>query len=171
MCIRGAIDIEVADILGISVSTLRLWKLEHAEFSEAMRLGKEGPDIRAEEALYHRAIGYSHPAEKILVVNGRVRRVPYIQHYPPEVAAIKYWLNNRRGAIWREVFRQELANPEGETLKVEQTYVPGTPELLESYYAKLAAAAAGAAPATTNGAGRHGSPEDLPDFDADAGPR
>jgi hypothetical protein len=52
-------------------------------------------------ALYKKAVGYEHPAEKIfLSKDGQVVRVPYIQHYPPDTPALMYYLNNRQRALW-----------------------------------------------------------------------
>lgn len=48
--------------------------------------------------LYERAVGYSHPAEKILTVAGpkgegsAVERHEYTEHYPPDVAAAKLFV-------------------------------------------------------------------------------
>lgn len=173
LCTLGALDRELWEFFGVSESTLNLWKLEHPEFSESLKLGKEGPDTRVEAGLYHRALGYSHPAEKILVVNGAVKRVKFTEHYPPDATSMIFWLKNRRGAVWRDMHRQELANPPGETLKTEQTYVPGSPELLESYYAKLAQAAEAARTdsAAPSDLGTRGSSREEPDEDPELGPR
>jgi DNA-binding transcriptional ArsR family regulator len=48
--------------------------------------------------LYERAVGYQHQAEKILTVAGpkgegsSVERHEYTEHYPPDVAAAKLWV-------------------------------------------------------------------------------
>ena len=55
---------------------------------------KEVADERVGRALYHRAIGYSHPAVKVLTValgnnaGSKVVREEYTEHYPPDTAAI-----------------------------------------------------------------------------------
>jgi hypothetical protein len=47
-------------------------------------------------SLYNRANGYSYDAEKIFCdKNGKVTRVPYVEHVPPDVTACIFWLNNR----------------------------------------------------------------------------
>ena len=42
------------------------------------------------------------PAMKIVAMSGGVVQVPYIQHHPPDVAAIKYFLSNRASAGWQD---------------------------------------------------------------------
>ena len=58
-------------------------------------------------SLFHRATGYSHETRKIMAVPvgggmSEIIEVPYIEHYPPDVSAIRYFLNNRASAEWRE---------------------------------------------------------------------
>jgi hypothetical protein len=96
----GAIDEEIAKFLKVTERTINRWKLEHPEFAEALALGKAGPNQRVEKALYHRAIGYSHPEEQIYVAHGVVTRVKTTKHYPPETKAIDIFLKNR-SKDWR----------------------------------------------------------------------
>src|SRR6201999_255727 len=70
LCRNGATDIEVADILGISVRTFYRWCLLHDEFTVAVRTGKDAADDRVERALYQRAVGYDYVAEKIVTPKG-----------------------------------------------------------------------------------------------------
>jgi hypothetical protein len=59
-------------------------------------------DAAVAGALYKRAMGYSHPAEKIHVTkDGDVIKVPYTQHYPPDTAALNFFLANRQRELWR----------------------------------------------------------------------
>src|SRR3569623_1989931 len=50
LCRNGATDIEVADILGISVRTFYRWCLLHDEFTAAVRVGKDAADDRVARA-------------------------------------------------------------------------------------------------------------------------
>ena len=46
---------------------------------------------------YNRANGYGYDAEKIFCdKNGKVTRVPYREHVPPDVTACIFWLKNRK---------------------------------------------------------------------------
>lgn len=103
----GATDHDLAVFFKVADSTLYLWKLEHPEFSEALKLGKEVADTRVEQSLYHRALGYSHEAVKILMTkDGDVYREEYIERYPPDTVAAIFWLKNRKPTEWRD--KQEI---------------------------------------------------------------
>ena len=97
---------ELADHFGIASSTLYTWKHAHPEFSEAIKAGKEAADERVERSLYHRAVGYSFDAVKILVDKGQPVYAPYREHVPPSDTAAIFWLKNRRPKEWRE--KQEV---------------------------------------------------------------
>jgi hypothetical protein len=113
LCIGGATDFEVATHLGVCVRTIYRWKAEHSEFSQALKVGKELADDRVEAALYHRAVGYSHAAVKIMQNNGIPVIVPYTEHVPPDVGAATMWLTNRRSDDWRSKQITELTGKDG----------------------------------------------------------
>ena len=104
LCRNGATDLEVADILGISVRTFYRWCLLHDEFTAAVRVGKEAADDRVERALYQRAVGYDYVAEKIVTPRGGGPIVmPYMVHVPADVRAAMHWLAIRRPRPWAHV--------------------------------------------------------------------
>ncbi len=107
MCVNGATDFEVAEELGVCVRTLYRWKAKHPEFCQALKVGKEAADERVERSLYHRAVGYDHPAVKIMQNNGVPVYAKYIEHVPPDIGAVKMWLTNRKGGTWAEKSVQE----------------------------------------------------------------
>jgi hypothetical protein len=113
LCAQGATDFEVAQELGCHVSTLYRWKAMHPEFREALKVGKEASDDRVESSLYHRAVGYSYPAIKIMQNNGEPVIVPYTEHVPPDVGAATLWLTNRRREDWKQRQSTELSGPNG----------------------------------------------------------
>lgn len=107
---NGATLTEIAQALGVTRSTVCLWMTQYDVFSDAIKRGRAAADERVEKALYQRALGYSHDSEKIVVVGGKdgsyVERVPIVEHYPPEPAALRMWLHNRKPQEWRD--KQEL---------------------------------------------------------------
>ena len=104
LCRNGATDIEVADVLGISVRTFYRWCLLHDEFTAAVRVGKDAADDRVERALYQRAVGYEYVAEKIVTPKGGGPvAVPYNMHVPADVRAALHWLAIRRPRPWAHV--------------------------------------------------------------------
>lgn len=103
LCKLGATDRDLADFFQVTISTLNLWKTQYPEFSESLKLGKAAADERVEQSLYHRAIGYSHEATKILMTkDGDVYREEYIERYPPDPVSCIFWLKNRRPDLWRD---------------------------------------------------------------------
>jgi hypothetical protein len=105
MLAGGATDFEIAHALGIHKDTLYDWKRQSPELAAMMLASKEGFDIRIERSLAASALGYTYPAEKIFMVEGKVIRVPYVEHVKPDTQAIKFWLMNRHPDRWREVTR------------------------------------------------------------------
>ncbi|USE79494.1 helix-turn-helix domain-containing protein [Cupriavidus gilardii] len=123
LCLLGATDKEMADFFGVSEQTLNAWKNAHPEFLEALKKGKAQADADVADRLYQRAMGYSHPAVKIMVVGGEVKQEPYTEHYPPDTTAAIFWLKNRARTKWRDKVDQEISGPDGkpieQNLKVE----------------------------------------------------
>lgn len=110
----GALDWEIAEVIGIHPGTLCEWKTKYAEFAEALKKAKEKPDTAVEAALFRSAMGYTHREEKIFysVRSGKVKRIEVVKHYPPNPAAMIFWLKNRKPKDWRD------------TLNVDQTPSP-----------------------------------------------
>jgi hypothetical protein len=113
LCVGGATDFEVAERLGVSVRTIYRWQAEHPEFRQSLRVGKELSDDRVESSLYHRAVGYTHNAVKIMQNNGVPLIIPYVEHVAPDTGAAIHWLANRRGDKWRSKQQVELTGANG----------------------------------------------------------
>jgi hypothetical protein len=128
----GATDPQVADFFEVSISTVSLWKVEHAEFSEALKLGKVQADQRVEEKLYSRAMGFEHDEVDIRVVNGELVQTPIRKFYPPDTTACIFWLKNRQPDSWRETKAIELTGKNGGPVRVAR-------ELTDDELANIAA--------------------------------
>lgn len=114
LCLLGYTDKELAKFFDVSESTINLWKLEHEQFSESIKKGKENADAEVAERLFQRAKGYEHPDVDIKVIKGKIVKTELIKHYPPDTAAAMIWLKNRQKKKWRD--KQEVehtgnANP------------------------------------------------------------
>ena len=112
----GLTDAQIAQKIGISLSTYYEWQNKFPEFSEAIKKGKAPVDVQVENALLKRALGYDYeeviteveeiPAGKgpdgqqIIRQKKHIRKVT--RHVPPEVAAQIFWLKNRRPGRWRD---------------------------------------------------------------------
>src|SRR5690606_12689348 len=75
---------------------------KHPEFLESLTRGKAQADARVAEALFHRAIGYSHPDVHVSNFQGQVTLTPLTKHYPPDTTAAIFWLKNRSRENWRD---------------------------------------------------------------------
>ena len=87
----GATEQEVAEVLGVSKSTLNNWKGEHPEFLDSLNVGREQADARVTEALFHRAVGFRHNAVKILQHQGKPIVVPFVEQVAPDTTACIFW--------------------------------------------------------------------------------
>jgi hypothetical protein len=147
----GGTDREVAQALGVTESTLNLWKLRHPKFSESIKVGKSPADNRTEVSLFRKTTGYSYDSEEIFMVDEVI-----------ETPAPKKWKN-----------RQSLEHSTPPGRPMQHTYGGTVPELLGDYYAKIAqaAAAAPADPATDRAVGSDRSGWEEPGDGEDLSPR
>jgi hypothetical protein len=94
----------------VHVGTVYRWKAEKPEFREALQLGREHADQRVEDSMYHRAVGYSFDAVKVVQDSGRPTLMTCREHVPPDVSAGKFWLTNRKGADWKSDAASNVQN-------------------------------------------------------------
>lgn len=114
----GADDKKLARFFKVSKSTLNLWKLEHEEFSDSIKKGKDYYDTNnVEVSLRQRAEGYEHEEIKFFSHEGIVTdERTIIKHYPPETTAAIFWLKNRHPERWRDIKAMEITGKDGGTI-------------------------------------------------------
>lgn len=140
LCALGATDAQLADFFGVAISTINLWKVEHQEFSDAIKVPKTEADERVVQSLYRRAMGYEHDEVDIRVIEGQIVQTPIRKHYPPDTAAAAFWLKNRAG--WRDKHETEITGKDGQPLtmgpsaEVLDAMAKMTPEQLRALAAK-----------------------------------
>lgn len=105
---KGKTDKQVAKILGISVRSIVYWRAKHPSFKAALAESKSIADDMVEASLFQRAIGYTHPEEKVFQFEGSVVTHKTQKHYPPDTQAAQFWLKNRRPKKWREKNETDL---------------------------------------------------------------
>lgn len=123
----GMTNLEIAGKMGISEETFYKWQREHAEFSEALKKGKEVIDREVEEALNKKTLGYTVTVEKMVKLkrvtyeNGKkVCEEEYLepcteeQYIPPDTTAQIFWLKNRKPKDWRD--KQEIESTVDNTI-------------------------------------------------------
>ncbi len=97
LCLLNAIDEQIAGVFNVSTRTIDNWKKKHKTFLRAIKKGKIQADAEVAKSLFHRATGYEHKDTKVFCTDGKITTYTVIKHYPPEVAAIAFWLKNRQG--------------------------------------------------------------------------
>lgn len=105
-CLLGATDKDLASNFDVSESTINKWKLDYPQFSESLKKGKDIADARVADALFNRALGYSHPDVDIRVIDGQIVQTELIKYYPPDPTSGIFWLKNRQKDKWRD--KQEI---------------------------------------------------------------
>lgn len=105
---RKRTDAQVAEIIGVSVRTINNWKTKNPSFLHSVREMKCVADDLVEASLFSRAVGYSHPEEKIVFKDGKFKRAKTTKHYPPDTHAATFWLKNRQPQKWRENYELEI---------------------------------------------------------------
>lgn len=92
----------LAKLLGVCKQTLYTWEKAYPDFSAALAGGREAADTAVAARLYQRAMGYTHEAEEIKVVDGHIERVTVTKHYPPDPHCAMFWLKNRQPEMWKD---------------------------------------------------------------------
>lgn len=102
----GLTDEQIATNIGVTTTTFYDWKKKYADFSEALKKGKEVSDFEVENALFKSATGYEYEERKEVqeVVNGVMRKKVEItrKQVPPNATSIIFWLKNRKPDEWRD---------------------------------------------------------------------
>jgi DNA-binding XRE family transcriptional regulator len=103
----GATDKQLGEFFDVSEVTINAWKKDHPSFLKSLKKGKSIADSQVANALFHRALGYSHPETKIATNEGRITdSQEFMKHYAPDPTAAIFWLKNRQPALWRDKTEQ-----------------------------------------------------------------
>ena len=100
----GLIEEDMAKLLGVSVCTFNVYKLQFPEFLQALKEGKAPVDDAVESALLKSALGYDLDyVEEKLDQNGNVVETKRgATHVKPNPTSIIFFLKNRRPEKWRD---------------------------------------------------------------------
>ena len=125
----GLLEVEVCKKLGVGVSTFNVYKKDHVELREAIKIGKADAAFKVENSLYKRANGYNFTetteeplynefgspllddyGEPIIRVTKRVTK-----NIAADVGAIAFYLKNTKSEKWKDRQSIELSG----TIKLE----------------------------------------------------
>lgn len=104
---QGLNNEQISNNIGIHISTFYRWQLEHPDFKEAIKKGKEVVDFEVENALLKRALGYEKEKTRTyLKDDGTGQKTKHVEvtkeHVPPDPTAMIFWLKNRKPNEWNE---------------------------------------------------------------------
>lgn len=139
----GAKEVDLAEIFGVAVLTIRDWRRRYKTFHDAVVTGRDIYDNEVvETTLLHRAIGFEYDevtTEEIVLTrkNGKetvrlpAKKTKTTKRYlPGEISAIFFWLQNRNPDRWKNVKYMQLS---GKT----ETLIKGDGYLSKEQLAKL----------------------------------
>ena len=110
----GLTDKDIADNMDINVSTLYEWRKKYPKIDEALKKSKDVADIKVVNALFKKCIGFKTTIRRafkikdVIYKDGKrikeTERIEYADdeiYIPPDTAAIKFWLINRKSKSWK----------------------------------------------------------------------
>lgn len=109
----GYTDAMIGTFYGVHRNYIYKWKRLYPEFLKVIQDGKRISDDAVEMALYNRAVGFDVWETKVNISEGSVILTDVLKHYPADVGAARYWLNNRRPDKWKDI--AHVANENKET--------------------------------------------------------
>jgi len=126
----GLTEADISHNIGISTQTLWDWKKKHPDIFDALKKGKEVADVRVENALYKRAIGYDTVEEKTIIgADGVVSQtIKQVKHIAPDTTAQIFWLKNRRPELWRDKVVVDANVNDSEKLKDMRDFLEAVKE-------------------------------------------
>lgn len=142
MCRKGWTNEEIADYIGISLSTFYKWQKERVEFSEALKEPKEYCIARVENALFSRAIGIEKEVneKESVTVEKDGKKVTTttekkgMSYYPPDTRAAIFYLTNRAGKDWKQKQQTEIKGSLSVDAKIDA--VARLKEMRDKYHDK-----------------------------------
>ena len=104
---QGATDKEIAKEIDVGYSTYRKYKAENTELKAIVVQGKVKKNQAVEKALYTNAIGYYYNEQIVTKIKtGEFEegvKISNVEKYKgPDLAAQKYWLNNKDKARFKD---------------------------------------------------------------------
>lgn len=96
LCMAGCSELEIAQVLGVSVGFLRAWRAHYADFDYAWTDGTIIANTKVIAALHKRACGY----DKIVWKETKDGIMQELKHVEPSVPAAIAWLTNKLPEQW-----------------------------------------------------------------------
>jgi hypothetical protein len=147
-CVEGGFtDVKLAKLLGVSKSTINLWKKGHPEFSDSVRRAKDQFDsCEAETSLLKLVMGFRYTvttkeARPIIIKDSEGNETiigdklmvtkEVIKFIPPNERSVRFFLKNRNPKRWRDTKAIEVTGKEGGPIEKFTNFPCGPLTLLE----------------------------------------
>ena len=125
----GLSNEQIAKNIGIATSTFHVWQNRFADFSDAIKKGKETVDREVENAMHKAATGYWVTEEKTFIEEVDGKRKQKIERHKkwiaPSVGAQVYWLKNRKPDVWNERNQPETVSQENKVVDLMELIQDG----------------------------------------------
>lgn len=117
---------EIANAVGIALSTLMDYQARYPEFLEAIERGRAREVQDVVTAMHKVAMGYTVPEERLQYDTqvGKWARETVLKHYPPDVKAQHLILQHAETGSWKPKTETELKFPEPLVIKSLATGKP-----------------------------------------------
>ena len=111
LALLGLTNQEIADVWGVSIKTIEYWIKTRTKFAQALKEGRNIANAKVVDALYKRAVGYSHPESKFFKVGkgkkAYIKEIKVMKHYPPDAGAALKILGIRQRKQWADIQKVE----------------------------------------------------------------
>ena len=121
----GYTEQEIAEKMGICLSTFQNYRKKSLELNAAVRDGKEFIDYSVESALLSAARGSTTTELKVIVVYEENKTIPAktikaktTKELPPNVLACQTWLFNRKRDKWKRNRENEITIEEDKSINI-----------------------------------------------------
>lgn len=119
---KGLTDKEIADNLGIGITALKKYKGKYEAFAAAIKGGKSDADSQVENALFKSAVGFSVAEKEVTTIDDpekgiTTRTKNNVKVYPPNVAAMIFYLKNRCSPHWQDRRQVGVGDLDGKPLE------------------------------------------------------
>ncbi len=99
---------DIANRIGITLTTLKAWRKQYPEIDSALKAGREIVDYKVENALLKSALGYKTREVKVTTTMRHGKVVETIKEtldkeQAPNVSAAQCWLYNRLPKKWKNM--------------------------------------------------------------------
>lgn len=132
----GARNVDLAEFFGVCEATIDNWIQRKREFNIAVRKGRLEAQLKVSQALYHKAIGYSHPDVHISNYKGEITVTDITKHYPPDAYAAHKYLTIMFRDVWADVSNMNVNHQHSGEIthrKIEELSMEDLPEEVKNF--------------------------------------